>query len=314
MGKTGRMNTAFHSRPYQNGDIERIHGVIKLRPASRVLDYPAPADIDELLALPHIQSAARVWETEDGIFAGYAFLNHGSDYAFLSFEAMPAFMDSGLEEEMLTWGETFFCQVYPGAAAELATNAVAAQPERIALLEQHGYQRDPESVFYFLRPLDQPIPVAQLPEGFTIRPLKGEEEVSAWVKLHQAAFDTQNMTVEYRRAMMSVPAYIPELDLVAVTADGRLAAYVFGSIHAEENELTGEAIGWTDPISTHPAYQRMGLSHALLLESLRRLKALGMQSARLGTSSENTAMQHAAQSAGYELAGQAFHYLKKLRG
>jgi mycothiol synthase len=308
------MTAAFRSRPYQNGDTDRINEVVKLRPASRLLDYPAPADIDELLALPHIQSATQAWETEDGAFAGYAFLNHGSDYAFLSFETHPYCADSGLEEEMLAWAETFFCKEYPGTAEELTTNAATARTMRTALLERHGYRREPESVFYFVRPLERPIPEAELPQGFTIRPLKGEAEVAAWVDLHRAAFGTDTMTIEYRHAIMSAPAYLPELDLVAVAADGTLAAYVFGSIHAEENALTGDAIGWTDPVATHPAYQRMGLSRALLLESLYRLKAQGMRFARLGTSSENTAMQQAARSAGYELAGQDFHYVKKLRG
>lgn len=69
------------------------------------------------------------------------------------------------------------------------------------------------------------------------------------------------------------------------TPDGRLAAYTFGSLSQEENELTGLKIGYADPVGAHPDFQRRGLSRALLLECLERLREQGMQFARLGTGS-----------------------------
>jgi ribosomal protein S18 acetylase RimI-like enzyme len=131
--------------------------------------------------------------------------------------------------------------------------------------------------------------------------------------LHRAAFGTNNMTLESRQAMMGLANYDPELDLVAVAPDGALAAYVFGSYNREEMELSGLKTGFTDPVATHPKYRRRGLSRALLLESLRRLKQRGLETARLGTSSANIAMQKTAQSVGYCVVDQAWHYCKKLR-
>jgi ribosomal protein S18 acetylase RimI-like enzyme len=107
--------------------------------------------------------------------------------------------------------------------------------------------------------------------------------------------------------------YERELDLVAVAPDGRLAAYVFGHYNREEMALCGQKIGFTDPVATHPDFQGKGLARALLLEAQRRLKERGMQAARLGTSSENIAMQKAAEAAGFCVVDQSYHYAKRLR-
>ncbi|MBE0699797.1 MAG: GNAT family N-acetyltransferase [Anaerolineaceae bacterium] len=161
------------------------------------------------------------------------------------------------------------------------------------------------------RDLSEPIPLPQVPPGFIIRCLAGDEE-AAWVMLHRAAFATQNMTLAYRQAMTQSPDYDPQLDLVAAAPDGSLAAYVFGSIRYEENEQTGLKIGWTDPVGTHPDYQRRGLARELLLECLRRLRERGMQTARLGTGSWNSAMQRVAQTAGFRILNRTVLFEKSV--
>lgn len=98
---------------------------------------------------------------------------------------------------------------------------------------------------------------------------------------------------------MRTPEYNPELDLVAVAPDGALAAYCFCQISQQANARTGRNEGYTDPIVTHPRFQRRGLARALLLTGLRRLKQKGVEFAALGTSSENIAMQRTATSVGF---------------
>jgi ribosomal protein S18 acetylase RimI-like enzyme len=109
------------------------------------------------------------------------------------------------------------------------------------------------------------------------------------------------MTIEERRAMMSVPDYDPALDLVAVAPDGCLAGFCVCGIPAEENAATGRSDGYTDPIGVHPDFQGQGLARALLLTGLRLLRECGVDRAVFGTSSENAAMQAAARSAGFQL-------------
>lgn len=109
------------------------------------------------------------------------------------------------------------------------------------------------------------------------------------------------MTVEVRLAMMRVPGYDPELDLLAIAPDGRFAATCMCSISPEENERSGRNEGYTDPIATHPDFQRRGLATALLLTGFGKLKEHGVGAAVLGTSSDNVAMQRAAQGVGFHV-------------
>ena len=74
------------------------------------------------------------------------------------------------------------------------------------------------------------VPIAEcaLPAGITIRPLAAQGEVEAYVQLHRSAFGSTNMLRASRRRVLERAEYIPDLDLVAVTEAGRLAAFCIG--------------------------------------------------------------------------------------
>lgn len=107
----------------------------------------------------------------------------------------------------------------------------------------------------------------------------------------EAAYEFLQKTLEYEAA----------LDLVVSAPDGRLAAYCLCTFSQEENERTGRQEGYTDPVATHPDFQRWGLARALLLTGLRLLQERGMDTAVLGTSSDNPAMLGTAQSVGFQV-------------
>jgi ribosomal protein S18 acetylase RimI-like enzyme len=183
----------------------------------------------------------------------------------------------------------------------LDTNCGEDNTQRIAFLEQHGFVLQPIRTLRMIRSLAGSIPTPQLPAGFAIRHVAGEHEVEALVTLHRAAFGTEHMTVEERLAMMRTPEYDPALDLIIVAPDGAFAAYCLCTISSAENARTNRKEGHIDPVAVHPAFQRQGLAHALLLAGLHLLKQRGMDTAVLGTSSENVAMQRAAISAGFRV-------------
>lgn len=291
------------TRPYaSDADVQAILDLIAaIRPPQRIADFPGAADLREMLALPVLQADTCLWHDAAGVLAGYAIL----DETNLIFEAaQPALLP-----DMMAWGADRVRQ-QGGKAVE--TGCREDDLARLALLEAAGYARQPDHAVHFVRPLDEPVPAPPLPAGFTIRPLAGEAEVEAWVTLHRAAWGTEHMTVEYKRAMMAVPDYDPVLDLVAVAPNGDLAAYCVCFISEEENALSGHSTGHTDPIATHPAYQRLGLARALVLEGLKQLKARGMTMARTGTGSDNIAMQHTAHACGFRLESRTFWYCKPL--
>jgi ribosomal protein S18 acetylase RimI-like enzyme len=180
----------------------------------------------------------------------------------------------------------------------------------VAVLERHGFGREDWHTLKYGRMLAGPLPAPKLPLGFAIRPVGGEQEVDAYVALHRAAFGTQHMQAEERRALMHDPAYMPELDLVAVAPDGTLAAFAGGGIDCEASRYAGHVIGYTDPIGTRPAYRRLGLARALLREAFLRLQQHGVQVTTVGTGSWNVPTMGLLESAGYRLDYRILAYAK----
>lgn len=267
----------------------------EVRAPERIAGYPSPADLREMLCLPAIQANTRLW-FEKGRIAAFALVD---SYNNLLFEYRQA--QAGLEAELVGWGVECVKRA-PHEGEEPPTLDASCREEdagRVALLERHGFVKQAVRSLHLTRPLGEPIPAPTLPAGFEIRALKGREEVEDWVRLHRAAFGTEHMTVEERLAMMSGPDYDPDLDLVMAGPDGRLAAYCMGQIFREENAQTGRNEGYTDPVATDPDYQGRGLAKALLLTGLRLLRERGMDTAIMGTSSENEKMQRAAQAVGF---------------
>lgn len=294
---------SYTSRPYSaDEDLQAIlEFLLAVRPAERVASYPSPVDLHEMFALQQVQDNTRLWFDAGNHMIGYALVDH---YNNLLFEFEPQAFTLEIEAEIIALGIACIQRAMQeeGETLTLDASCRASDTEKIAFLTRHGFEQQEGYSVYMVRPLDQPIPAPQLPEGFAIRHVLGEEEVEALVALHRAAVGTEHMTVEERLAMMSVPEYNAKLDLLAVAPDGRLVAYCMCSISEEENAATGRKEGYTDPVGTHPDFQRRGLARALMLTGLQALKQRGMDFAVLGTSGENIAMQRTAESVGFHVA------------
>lgn len=166
-----------------------------------------------------------------------------------------------IEGELVAWAVSAVQKrnLLGGEAGTLDASSLETDVHRIAFLERHGFERLPESSMLFARSLDANIPEPHVPVGFVTRSLLGEAEIQAYVALHRAAFGTENMTVEYRQAIMRASDYLPELDLVVQAPDGRLAAFCVCQIFpADSPRAGGTKEGWTDPVGTHPEYQHLG--------------------------------------------------------
>ena len=158
-------------------------------------------------------------------------------------------------------------------------------------MKRYGFTEQKEKTLRLTRDLTQAFEKPNLPKGFTVRPL-GSHEAAEAVALHRAAFGTDFFTLEERRAIMQSHNYDPTLDLVVVAPDGTLAASCIAQIE--------EGLGFTDPLSTHPRYQRLGLARALLLTAFATLKERGVARAALSTSSTNHAALKTFASVGFQ--------------
>jgi mycothiol synthase len=292
-------------------DLTRMIDLLRVaRPTDWVGDYPGVTDLREMLAQADLQARTRLWFDPSDRLIAFALVDA---YHNLLFDVNPGAASADLDDTIMQWGVA--CLEHSSHTDDdMTLDAVCRRDDaaRMAWLIQQGFQPQALRTLRFVRPFSKPIPDPQLPASFFIRSVTGFAEIEALVALHRAAFGTDNMTVEERRAMMSGPGYVPELDLVVVAPDGRLAGFCACGIPAEENTVTGRHEGCTDPVGVHPDFQKQGLARALLLTGLHLLRERGLASATLGTSSKNTAMQAAARSVGFQLQSAKVWFTKSL--
>jgi GNAT superfamily N-acetyltransferase len=280
------ISSRIHSNEKDTQTI--IDLMVRVRPVNRLDDYPTKTDIEEKLAVAKIRANTRLWFDEDQP-VGWAYVD---DFHNLYWE-FDNQHEELLNDEIIAWAEA--CIRNAGDSSVLDTACREDNRRRIALLQQFGFHQTQDTSVIMTRPLSEPISQPELPNGFVIRPITRIEEAEAVARTHRAAFGTENMTTEKRIIKRSTSGYDPSMDLVVLAPDGSIAAYTICSI----NEQT--KIGFTDPVATHPRYQRMGLARALLLTGLHLLKERGMLFAYLGTDGDNTRMQKAATSAGFSI-------------
>ncbi len=255
-------------------------------------DFPVKVNIEENMANEKIRAGTRLW-FEGDCPIGWAYVDDGNN---LRWEVEKQFEDS-VGAEMVAWGEACIRsgrELNTGETCTLDASCREEDLERLEFIRQHGFRQTDVSSVGMKRLLSEPIPEPALPHGFSIRAIKGTEEAEAVASTHRSAFGTEYMTTENRLIIMNSSEYDPSLDLVVIAPDDSIAAYCTCSVNAN-----GE--GYTDPVATHPRFQRLGLAKALLLKGMQLLKERGMESASLGTSGNNIAMQRTAEAVGFRL-------------
>jgi mycothiol synthase len=275
------------------------------RPAEWMHEYPTIVDLHEALARPSVREKTQLWFDDRGQLVAFASVLE--PYNNLIFEIKQD-AKADIEDELVAWG----IKSADGLLGTLDISCREDDLRRIALLERHKFMRLEINTLRLARRLDGPIPIPHVPEGFSIRPIAGEQEANDLVALHRAAFGTSNMTREDRLAIMRAPEYDPALDLIVVAPGGRFGAYCTCSISTVENKLSGFPIGHTDPVAVHPDFQGRGLARALLLTGAQLLRERGVTLVMLGTSSDNLAMQAAARSAGFEVYSKRIWFSKSI--
>ena len=303
--------TLYQRRPSRDQtfkqDVQVMMALLQARTDEHAADYPGVVDLQELMGMAETRADTRLWEDEAGHLVGFAIVEPA--YCSLTFALDPQAEQAHVGAEMIAWGEQ---ELYKAGCSAIRTNCRAANQTRIALLTQQGFTPEPVGNLHLERSLAVTIPTPQLPTGFTIRHVAGEQEVEQLVALHRAAFGTENMTVAYRLAMMRVPDYDPTMDLIVVAPDEQWVAFCLAELSHAKNQQASQPTGWLDPIGTHPAFRRRGLAKALLLTGLALLKERGLKLAHTSAASNNVAMQRAAESVGFQVKAQSNWYQKEI--
>ena len=300
---------AIHSRPYTVSDLHRI---IDFRRACTTPensnDYPTIVDLQESLSSPSSDTVVSLWEDENNIIVAYGIV--AVNFCNLYFLMHPEAPSKELATDIINWGMQQL-QEHSNCIA-LDTPCRDTDTQRVTLLEQAGFTRSEIQTLHMSRSLANTIATPDFPQGFTLRHVRGQDEVEDVVALHRAAFGTAHMTVEHRLAMMNNPAYIQELDLLLVAPDGTLAAFCYCTVPQEANRQQGHGEGEIAIIGTHPAYRNRGIGRAMLIAGLQHLKAHGIKTATLGTSSENVQAQSIFYDADFKVSYRSLWYSKEM--
>jgi ribosomal protein S18 acetylase RimI-like enzyme len=304
----------FASRCYQNErDLLQIYAL--LMQALLLTSDWRYAHIGELafnffMLTCHLdpQQHIRLWFDEAKLVA-YAML--GEDPAF-DCQVFPEYACCGIEEEALIWAEGFVGDLRLQDEGRWGGNMVSGARQddvrRIAFLEDHGFRYCGDfAEVNMLRRLDEPIPDLDVPEGYQVRPVVETGELSPRAAAQREVWLPWTVgdirDDDYAR-FMRMPGYDRTLDIVTVTPEGVIAAYVNGWIDPLNR------IGDFGPVGALPAYRRQGLTRLALLESLRRMKQKGMERVCVSTGVANTPALRLYESVGFRIVNRYLDYVK----
>lgn len=292
----------LHQRPYQGQqDWAAIATLIQADTT-----FYHPIDFPWRLCSTSLEDSrnAAIWADEGGVIRVFAALQFA--WLTLDYAIHPADRTPELERAVMRWADTRLHQVAAETGDHFPFNvsAYAHEHERITFLEGLGYTRWEHSLIVQSRPLID-LPSPPLADGFTIRPIDPQREVEAYVELQRAAFETNNMTVVWRNHTFNAPLYNPQLDLVAVAPDGRLAGVC---IWWYQPALKAAQI---EPLAVHPDFQHLGLSQSLMAEGYRRAVALGAAEAHVETYSFSEPALRAYEAAGFHQITEEFKFYKE---
>lgn len=295
---------------------------------TRACDLPFQTSVEELtndfehddnISLRRDLLFAEVNGEPVGYMGVFHFINDDKERIFAhNGNLLPAFGDAGLWPVLVEWAEQRareIAQAEPHAGVQfLQSFVIDAMTERIALIEQRGYERVRYG-YMMVRPLSEPIPDVPLPAGIEIRPKQREHFRATWEARNEAFRDHwghREQTEADWQSYQTWPDHQPELCQVAWDASkNEVAGEVTVTIYHRDNEAFGFKRGWTDPIFVRRPYRKQGLAKALIVRALCVLKEQGMAEAALGVDAQNpNGAPKLYEGLGYRVKFQTFTYRK----
>jgi ribosomal protein S18 acetylase RimI-like enzyme len=139
------------------------------------------------------------------------------------------------------------------------------------------------------------------PEGVTVRPLRGEQEIERYTAL----YSFMPRSADQRLELLRSPEYT---HLVAVAPDGDFLAFCECSIDREEWARSGRQTGWVEYVGVRQDCQGRGIGRAIVREGLRWLRSHGAQTAALLTGGTNTVAQRMYIAVGFAASERDYIY------
>lgn len=235
-----------------------------------------------------------IWEDDAGVAA---WLLVGPRHKAFDAQIRPDLRGSSLERGVLAYGDKQLVALMRQHNIEgerIYADAFRCDTTRSRLLLESGWQLEAKSSYILNRVPLEDIGEPVLPDGYSIRAVRGVEEASAVAGVHSASFEKAVWTPELYRRVMESPGYAAERELVVEALDGTLVAFTV-TWYDELNKT-----GYFEPVGVHKDYQRRGLGRALLLHGMRQMVAAGMQFATVANFNDNIAARELYKSCGFK--------------
>ncbi|WP_051426382.1 GNAT family N-acetyltransferase [Jiangella gansuensis] len=209
------------------------------------------------------------WDDGDRTVA-WAWAKHGRQ---LDLHVDPAHV--GVAADVLQW--------FHGIAGDSrrVVTVLDAETDLAGVVRAHGYRPDTSGPYFVHlgRTVDT-VPEPAVPDGYRLRPVRGEDDAELRASAHNAAFSLpgrppSELTGAAYRTLMRSTAYRPELDWLVEAPDGTAAAFCLAWL----DDHTGAAV--LEPVGTDPAHRRRGLASAVSLAALDAARRLGGTHARV---------------------------------
>jgi mycothiol synthase len=231
------------------------------------LDYWRWHFIANCQITPLFEQVTAGWETETGQLAAIA---HPFGDGKIRVHIHPHFRTAELEDEIFAYTETHFVE-----AGRIISPVFADDVLRREVLTSRGFTQHAGWNHHYWRDLTGPLPASVTPAGYTVRSMGDESEHASRSWCSWRAFHSDEPVSSYDgdyswyKNLQSAPLYRRDLDVVAATDTGEIAA--FCTIYYDD--YTRSAV--TVLVGVAAEHWRRGLGKAVVLEGLRRLQQLG---------------------------------------
>lgn len=198
----------------------------------------------------------------------------------------------GVAEAVLGWAEARLAEIaaaHPHQGTQHFTGYVdEVEAERLEVLTAAGYRRA-QTYAEMVRPLSEPIPEFALPEGLELRPVTWEHGRAIWEANDRAFRDHVGYTPQTETDYewwRNFEFADPSLWKVAF-ADDTIAGQVLNYVDTMQNATFDRSWGWTENISVQREWRQRGVAKALIAESMRMFRNMGMTHVALGVHTTN---------------------------
>ncbi len=220
---------------------------------------------------PPFEQVTVTWQTQAGAIAAVL---HPICHDEVRIHIHPNYRTIELEQEIIAYAEEYFSDSTDGGKQILYIPVFTDDVMRPGILIERGYQKMPWWGHHWWRDLDGPLPEVLVIPGYKIRSMGELNEHPArswasWRAFHSDEPD-ENYDGEYAwyKNMQSAPLYRRDLDIVAATPQGEIAAFCTISY----DDYTRSAV--TVLVGTAAEHSQRGLGKAVMLEGMHRLKQL----------------------------------------